>query len=533
MVVGDVSTGTDVAVIGAGPGGYVAAIRAGQLDLDVTLVEKDAYGGVCLNYGCIPSKAMITATGVADEAANAEEMGITADPDVDLARMVSWKDGVVDQLTGGVEKLCKANGVNLVEGRAEFADENKLRVVHGGEGQGSESIEFEHAIVATGSRPIEIPGFSFDDEPVLDSRQALALEEIPGRLVVVGAGYIGMELAGVFAKLGTDVTVVEMLDSILPGYEDDLTHPVRKRAEELGVDFHFGQAAKEWREGVPAEAETETDGGERTVGSQSSSDPRSDGGEGDDGAEILEAPSDADTATDEGDASESGGSDGTITVVTEDEDGNESEFAADKVLVAVGREPVTDTLNLEAVGLEPDENGFLDTDHQTRTDVDSVFAIGDVAGEPMLAHKASKEGIVAAEVIAGEPAALDYQAVPAAVFTEPEIGTVGMSESEAEEAGFQPVVGQFPFRASGRALTTGHDEGFVRVVADDESGFVLGGQVVGPEASELIAEIGLAVEMGATLEDVASTIHTHPTLSEAVMEAAEHALGHAIHTLNR
>jgi dihydrolipoamide dehydrogenase len=511
MVVGDVSTGTDVAVIGAGPGGYVAAIRAGQLGLDVTLIEKDAYGGVCLNYGCIPSKAMITATGVADEAANADQMGITADPDVDLGRMVSWKDGVVDQLTGGVEKLCKANGVNLMEGRAEFADENRLRVVHGGDGQGSESIEFEHAIVATGSRPIEIPGFSFGDEPVLDSRQALDLDEIPDRLVVVGAGYIGMELAGVFAKLGTDVTVVEMLDGILPGYEDDLTRPVRSRADELGIEFNFGEAAKEWRESAVA-----TDGGEL----------------GDDDAEIIEAPSSPDEMGDQAETGSSADAGG-ITVVTEDEDGNESEYAADKVLVAVGRQPVTDTLNLEATGLEPDENGFLDTDHQARTDVDSIFAIGDVAGEPMLAHEASAEGQVAAEAIAGEPSALDHQAVPAAVFTEPEIGTVGMTEAEAEDAGFDPVVGKFPFQASGRALTTGHADGFVRIVADEESGFVLGGQIVGPEASELIAEIGLAVEMGATLEDVASTIHTHPTLSESVMEAAENALGHAIHTLNR
>ncbi|MFC7044265.1 dihydrolipoyl dehydrogenase [Halobacteriaceae archaeon GCM10025711] len=482
MVVGDVATGTDVAVIGAGPGGYVAAIRAGQLGLDVTLVEEDAYGGTCLNYGCIPSKALISASSLAYEAGHAEEMGIHADPEVDVGQMVEWKDGVVDQLTGGVEKLCKANGVNLMEGRAEFADENKLRVVHGGEGQGSESIEFEHAIVATGSRPVEIPGFSFDDEPVLDSRAALALDEAPDRLVVVGAGYIGMELSTVFAKLGTEVTVVEMLDDMLPGYDSDLSRPVKKKAKELGIEFHYGQAAKEWRR--------------------------------------------AEAAADGGDAAD-------ITVVTEDEDGETMEFDADKVLVAVGRSPVTDTMNLEAAGLEPNEQGFLETDDRGRTDRDHIFAIGDVAGEPMLAHKASKEGQVVAEVIAGEPSALDYQAVPAVVFTDPEIGTVGMSEAEAEEAGYTPAVGQFPFRASGRALTTGHADGFVRVVADEDSGFVLGAQVVGPEASELVAELGLAVELGATLEDVASTIHTHPTLSESVMEAAEHALGHAIHTLNR
>ena len=463
-----------MAVVGGGPGGYVAAIRAAQLGLDATLVEMDAYGGTCLNYGCIPSKAMITATDVAHDAGNAEEMGVYADPDVEFGEMVAWKDGVVDQLTGGVEKLCKANGVNLMEGRAEFAGGDKLRVVHGGEGQGSETIEYEHCIVATGSRPIEVPGFEFDDDPVLDSRQALAMDDLPDSIVVVGAGYIGMEISTVLAKLGVDVTVVEMLDEALAGYPDDLTQPVKQRAESLGINFEFGLAADHW--------EASGDG---------------------------------------------------IVVAAEDEDGETREFETEKVLVAVGREPVTDTLNLDAVGLEPNDNGRLDTDEQARTDVENVFAIGDVAPGPMLAHKASKEGEVAAEVAAGEPAALDYQAVPAAVFTDPEIATVGLTEDEASEEGFEPAVGTFPFRASGRALTTGDSEGFVHVVADEDSGFLLGAQIVGPEASELVAELGLAIEMGATLEDVAATIHTHPTLAESTMEAAEHALGHAIHTLNR
>ncbi|MFC7234888.1 dihydrolipoyl dehydrogenase [Halosegnis marinus] len=474
MVVGDISTGTDVLVVGAGPGGYVAAIRASQLGLDTTLVEKDAYGGVCLNRGCIPSKALITGADTAHGAANAEAMGVHADPAVDMAAMQSWKDGVVDQLTGGVEKLCKANGVNLVEGTAEFAGEGRVRVAHGGEGQGSETIEYEHAIIATGSRPIQIPGFEFDEEHVLSSQGALSLDTVPDELVVVGAGYIGMELSTTYAKLGTDVTVVEMLDSALPGYEDDIARTVRKRAEELGVEFHFGEGASEWE-------------------------PHNDG----------------------------------VRVTTETEDGETSTYAADKVLVAVGRSPVTDTLGLDAIGLEPDENGFLATDEFGETAVDDVYAVGDVAGEPMLAHKASAEGEVVAEVIAGEPAAMDFQAIPAAVFTDPEIGTVGMTEAEAADAGFDPVVGKMPMNASGRALTLSEPEGFVRVVADSETGFVLGGQIVGPEASELVAELALAVEMGATLEDVGSTVHTHPTLSEAVMEAVKNAQGHAIHTLNR
>ncbi|QSX00472.1 dihydrolipoyl dehydrogenase [Haloterrigena alkaliphila] len=491
MVVGDVTTGTDVLVVGAGPAGYTAAIRAGQLDLDVTLVEKEAYGGTCLNHGCIPSKALITATDVAHEAATAEEMGIHADPAIDLAGMVDWKDGVVDQLTGGVEKLCKANGVNLLEGRATFTDEHTARVSHSGEGQGSETLEFEHAIVATGSRPISIPDFSFDDDPVLNSRQALALDSVPDSLAVVGAGYIGMELASVYAKLGTDVTVVEMLDSALPGYDDDLTRPVKKRAEELGIEFHFGYTASEWYE--PG-----------------------------DGIRVVAEPVDT--------AAADGGSAEAETIEEEDERLN---IDVETVLVAVGREPVSDTLDLEAAGVETDDRGFIRTDSRARTNVDHIFAVGDVAGEPMLAHKGSTEGQVAAEVIAGEPAAIDYQAMPAVVFTDPEIATVGMTESEAQEAGFETVVGQFPFRASGRALTTGDSDGFVKVVAEESEGYVLGASIVGPEASELIAELGLAIELGATLEDVAATVHAHPTLSESVMEAAENALGHAIHTLNR
>jgi dihydrolipoamide dehydrogenase len=283
-----------------------------------------------------------------------------------------------------------------------------------------------------------------------------------------------MELSMVFAKLGTEVTVVEMLPDILEGYGRRITRLVKQNAESLGIEFGFEERAADWT----------TDGDD-------------------------------------------------VVVTTETEDGEESTYRADRVLLAVGREPVTDTVELENVGLEPNEHGFIETDDQARTAVDHVFAVGDVAGEPLLAHAAGKEGIVAAEVVAGEPAALDYQAMPAAVFTDPEIATVGMTKDEAADAGFDPVVGQMSFRASGRALTTGEADGFVRIVADEESGFVLGGQIVGPEASELVAEVALAIEVGATLEDVGSTVHTHPTLAEAVMEAAENAQGQAIHTLNR
>jgi len=490
MVVGDIATGTEVLVIGGGPGGYVAAIRAAQEGLDTTLVERDAYGGACLNRGCIPSKALITGSGLAHEAGNAEFMGVHADPAVDMGKMVEWKDGVVDQLTSGVEKLCKANGVNLVSGTASFVDEHTARVAHGGEGQGSESIEFEHAIVATGSRPIQIPGFDFAEDHVWTSADALDADTVPDRIGIVGGGYIGMELATTYAKLGAEVTVVEMLDDILDPYEDDVKRIVRKRAEELGVEFSFGEGASEWSEAA-------------------------------DGGYLLH------TETEDSEAQSASGS------RTQSGDGEESTYGVDKILVAVGRQPVTDGLDLENAGVETDDRGFVETDDRTRSAVEHVHAVGDVAGEPMLAHAASKEGIVAAEVIAGEPAALDQQAIPAAVFTDPEIGTVGMTEAEAEAEGFDPVVGEMPFNASGRAMTTGHTEGFVRLVADEETGFVLGGQIVGPEASELVAEVALAIEMGATLEDVAATVHTHPTLAEAVMEAAENARGQAIHTLNR
>ncbi|AOW79389.1 dihydrolipoamide dehydrogenase [Halodesulfurarchaeum formicicum] len=464
------ATHTELAIVGAGTAGYAAGIRAGQLGLDVTLIEAGEFGGTCLNAGCIPSKALINAADVAHDAANAEAMGVYADPEVNFAEMVEWKDGIVDTLTGAVEKLNKANGVSVIEGTATFEDEHSLAVeLADGE---TESYEFDNALVATGSRPIEVPGFEFDGEYILSSRDALALDAVPDELVVVGAGYIGMELSMVFAKLGADVTVVEMLDEMLPGYDRDLISPVEDEATALGIDFAFGEAASDWSE--------------------------------------------------DGDG---------LVLETETEDGEVSTYEADKAIVAVGREPVTDSANLEALGLDPER--FIETDDQCRTAVEHVFAAGDVAGEPLLAHAGTAEGLVAAETIAGEDASMADRAIPAAVFTEPEIAMVGHSVAEAEDAGYDTQVGEFPFRSSGRALTTGHQDGFVRIVADAENGRVLGARIVGPEASELIAELGLAVRTGATIEDVASTIHTHPTLAESTMEAAENALGQAIHTLNR
>ncbi|MEF8826061.1 MAG: dihydrolipoyl dehydrogenase [Halapricum sp.] len=455
-------------IVGAGPGGYVAAIRAAQHDLDVTLVERDAYGGICLNYGCIPSKALIHGSEVAYEARNAEHLGITAEIDVDFDRLVDWKDGVVDQLTGGVENLCRAAGATLIEGSARFVGDHVAEVETD---DGTSTLGFEYAIVATGSRVLEIPGFEPDGEYVLDSRDALELPEVPDSLVVVGAGYIGMELSTVFAKLGTDVTVIEMLDDVLPTYDEDISRVIREEATDLGIDFRFGELAADWEQAG-----------------------------------------------------------GGVVVHTETEDGPAAELTADAVLVVPGREPVTDTVGLDALGIEPDGDGFIPTDAQGRTERAHVFAIGDVAGEPMLAHKASHEGEVAAAAIAGEPAALDHAAMPAAVFTDPEVATVGLTREDAEKAGYTPTVGQMSLAGNGRALTVEAPEGFVRIVADEPTGTVLGAQIVAPNASELIGEVSLAVEHRLTLEELAGTVHTHPTLSEALMEAAADAAGEAVHT---
>ena len=476
----DIPDSTEVLVIGGGPAGYVAAIRASQLGCDVTLAEGADLGGVCLNHGCIPSKALISATDIAHEAGTADEMGIQADPEIDLARLIEWKDGVVDRLTGGVDKLCKANRVTVVPAMASLTGERTARLARtDGDETAEQEIDFEQAIIATGSRPIELPGFPFDADPIMSSREALSPETRPESLFIIGAGYIGMELAGVYAKLGTDVTVVEMLDSMLPGYDEELVDPVRDRADELGIDVHLERVATDWE-------------------------AREDGQ-----VDVAVAPAD------------------------DPENGEQMTHVADRILVAVGRDPVSDTVGLDAVGIEPNESGFVETDSQFRTAVDSIFAVGDVAGEPMLAHAGMAEGLVAAAAAAGESVEYDPRAVPAAVFTDPEIGEVGLTPEEAAERGLEATVGEFPFRASGRALTTGQTDGFVRLVAEGPDGPIVGGQVVGPEASELVAEIGLAIETGATLADVGDTIHVHPTLGEAVMEAAEQGLGRAIHTLNR
>lgn len=469
MVVGEFTTEVDLLIIGGGPGGYVAAIRAAQLGKKVTLVERDKLGGVCLNVGCIPSKALIAAAHRYEDVKKLGEIGIEAgDVRVDFAKVQTWKQGVVDKLTGGVASLMKANKVEVIKGEALFANDREARVINGYE---ANRYRFNQCIIATGSRPIELKDLPFGGR-VISSTEALALQEIPKRLVVIGGGYIGIELGTVFAKFGTQVTVLEGTESILPTFEKEVLRLVERRLKKLNVTVVTSAMAK----GVEETADGVT--------------------------------------------------------VTASVKGEEQRYEADYVLVTVGRRPNTEDLGLDMAGVRT-EKGLIQVDKQGRTSVGHIFAIGDVVPGPALAHKASYEGKVAAEAAAGEASEVDYRVIPAVVFSDPEIAVVGLSESEAKEKGLDVVTGRFPFAANGRALSLGDAEGFVKLVADKSSGELLGAQIVGPEASDLIAEAALAIEMGATLEDVALTIHAHPTLGEVMMEAAEVGLGRPVHIAPR
>ena len=470
----DKTMNTGALVIGAGPGGYACAIRLGQLDVPTVCVEKEYWGGVCLNVGCIPSKALITASKRYEHMASLAKMGIQVDgATVDMGTMQGWKAGIVKKLTGGVRTLLKGNGVTRVEGTARLIDP-KTAIVTGADGAQT-TITCEHIVIATGSRPIQIPGFEFDNERILDSTGGLALEELPERLVVIGGGYIGLELGGTYGRLGSKVTVVEMMDQLLYGFDKDIVRLVERRLKGHGTEIRLKTKALGYR--------------------------------------VLD--------------------DGTLVCQVEGPDGEQAEIPCDKILVTVGRRPNSEGLGLEAAGVSLDRRGFIKVDQHLRTNVPNIYAIGDVVGDPMLAHKASAEAEVCAEVIAGHPAAFEPRAIPAVVFTDPEIATTGLSEKEAKAAGFEVRVGKYPFAGLGRAMTTGETAGFVRVVVDAKTTEVLGAQIVGPEASELIAEGTLAIEMAAFADDVGLTIHAHPTLAEAFMEATKAAIGQAIHLINR
>jgi dihydrolipoamide dehydrogenase len=465
----------DVVVIGGGPGGYVCSIRLGQLKQKVICVEKEEVGGVCLNWGCVPSKALIAASHTYEKVKDhGATMGILAKGlEVDSNKMQDWKDGIVKKLTSGVRGLFRGNGVELVIGNARVT--GPLTVEVQTKDGGTETIEATKAIViATGSSTIEIPSFKFDGKQIIGAKDAVSLRQVPKRLLVIGGGVIGLELGMVYQKFGSELTIVEATAGLLPGVDPECTAVVEKKLVKRGAKVLKN---------------TKASGYERN-------------------------------------------SDGSVAVKVDLGGGKFDTLVADVVLVAVGMRPNGAGLGLEELGVKV-ERGFVPTDPLGKTNVEGIYAIGDVSGHPMLAHKATKEGEVIAEVIAGHKAAKDWVSIPAAIFTDPEIATAGLTEAQAKEKGYEVRVGKFPFAALGRAMAVAETDGFFKVVANKKTNELLGVHIVGAEASDLISEGALALEMHAFLEDIGLTIHPHPTLGEGMMEAAMNGLGHAIHILNR
>lgn len=455
-------------IIGAGPGGYVCAIRAGQLGIDTVLVEQAKSGGTCLNVGCIPSKALIQAGEefhkLRQMAAGRVPLGIRLQqPVLDLGATMAWKNGIVSRLNNGITTLLQKARVKMLEGTAMFRDGKTVTVETE---TGLQTVRAEHIVIATGSVPVALPDLPFGGK-VMSSADVFSLEDVPSRLIVVGGGYIGLELGTAFAKMGSDVTIVEAASQVLPHYDADLVKPVAKRLAELGITVLTGAKAHGFDEPASCLVITDADSKQRTL-------------------------------------------------------------PADKVLVTVGRGPRTQGLGLEELGLDM-AGRFIRIDERCRTSMRGVFAIGDVTGEPMLAHRASAQGQMVAEIVAGERRLWDKRCIPAVCFTDPEIVSVGLSPTEARAQGIDVLVGQFPFSASGRAMTTGDEAGFARVVARADNHLVLGIQAAGSGVSELSSAFSIAIEMGARLEDVAGTVHAHPTRGEAFQEAAFKALGLGLH----
>ena len=468
----------DAVVIGAGPGGYPAAIRLGQLKVKTCIIEREYMGGVCLNVGCIPSKAVIHAAKMFEKMSHADELGIgiAQKPTLDMKKLQTWKGGVVTKLTSGVRTLLKGNHVDIVEGTAKLdkSGPDGHRVIVQTK-TGPQTIVAKNVVLATGSRPTEIPGFKIDQNRILDSTGALALDSVPARLIVIGGGYIGLELGMVYAKFGSKVTVVEALPRVLATMDKDCVAVVERKLRKMGVEVLTDTMAKSWE-----------DKGDRAV----------------------------------------------LTVQLKD--GKTATIDADKILLSIGRRPNSENLGLDVAGVAVDKRGYVIADDHLRTNVPGIYALGDLIGGMMLAHKATHEGEVVAEIIAGHKAAMDVRTIPAVVFTDPEIATTGLTEDEAKAKGHTELkVGKFPFAALGRALSVNDTEGFAKVIADAKTGELLGMHIVANGAGDLISEGALAIEMGAVADDLRLTIHPHPTLSEAVMEAAAAALGEAVHIINR
>jgi dihydrolipoamide dehydrogenase len=462
----------EVVVLGAGPAGYVCAIRLAQLGKKVTVVERGEMGGVCLNIGCIPSKALIYAGSLYERLQHSAEMGIEVKgATVNMPKLISWKQTVVKKLTGGVTQLLKANGCTTIAGEAKFTSNKSMEIKTA---QGTVNLTFNQCVIATGSRPTELPGFKVDNKQILDSTGALSQNEVPKTMLCIGGGYIGLELGMFYAKVGTKVTVVEAFPSLLGMVDPDLTKVVQRRMDKMGMKTMLKTKV--------------------AFSKQTSK-----------GIEVTLTP----------------------------EGGKAETQTFDKVLVTIGRTPNSNNLGLEKAGIKLDAKGFIPVDAQRKTSVPNIWAIGDIAGQPLLAHKGSKEGIVAAEAIAGMKTVYDVVAMPAVIFTDPEVATVGLSEAEARQKGLDIMVGNFPLAANGRALSMNEPDGLVKMIGDKKTGRLLGVHIVGAEASNLIAEAALALEMGATVEDLALTVHAHPTLPETLMEAAEATLGHAIHIFQK
>jgi len=450
----------DVVVLGSGPGGYAAAFRAADLGKSVALIEKDnVLGGVCLNRGCIPSKALLHIAQIIEEANELSKKGVDfGEPKLDIDKIRAWKEEVVGKLNKGIAQMAKARKVTVFNGEGKFISKKEILV----KSESEEKITFENAIIATGSSSTKIPVFPMDDPNVLTSREALELTNIPKRMLVIGGGYIGLEMASVYSALGTKITVVEMLDSILPGADKDiirlLQHKLKKQFEKILVS-----------------------------------------------SKVKEIKPNKDK---------------TLSVTIESK-GKDTTETFEKVLVAVGRQPKNKNIGLNKIGIELNEQGFIKVDKQQRTNIEGIYAIGDIAGNPMLAHKATHEGKVAAEVIAGLPAAFDAKSIPAVIFTSPEVAWTGLTENEAQEKNIDYEKAEFPWGASGKALAIGQQMGKTKLLFDPTTKKILGASIVGPHAGDIISEAALAIEMGADAEDISLTIHPHPTLSETFANAAE------------